>query len=290
MQIYENAQIYSGRVTSQEQDMRTKKHTFVICAYKESAFLEECVKSLEKQTVKSKIIMVTSTPNDYISSVAEKHQIPLYVNEGPGGITQDWNFGYSCAVTDYITIAHQDDVYRKDYLERALKAVESFERPLIFFSNYYELRNGRVVKENTLLKVKRLMLLPLRIRAFQKSRFIRRRILAFGSPICCPSVLYVRENLPEVIFKDGFRSCEDWEAWEMISRRKGAFVYDHKALMCHRIHADSETSAIIGDNARSAEEYIMYCKFWPAWFAKILNRQYAKGQKSNQTTMEKDEK
>ena len=137
MQIYENAQIYSGRVTSQEQDMRTKKHTFVICAYKESAFLEECVKSLEKQTVKSKIIMVTSTPNDYISSVAEKHQIPLYVNEGPGGITQDWNFGYSCAVTDYITIAHQDDVYRKDYLERALKAVESFERPLIFFSNYY---------------------------------------------------------------------------------------------------------------------------------------------------------
>ena len=270
--------------------MRTKKHTFVICAYKESAFLEECVKSLEKQTVKSKIIMVTSTPNDYISSVAEKHQIPLYVNEGPGGITQDWNFGYSCAVTDYITIAHQDDVYRKDYLERALKAVESFERPLIFFSNYYELRNGRVVKENTLLKVKRLMLLPLRIRAFQKSRFIRRRILAFGSPICCPSVLYVRENLPEVIFKDGFRSCEDWEAWEMISRRKGAFVYDHKALMCHRIHADSETSAIIGDNARSAEEYIMYFKFWPAWFAKILNRQYAKGQKSNQTTMEKDEK
>lgn len=261
------------------------QHTFVICAYKESRYLEECIRSLRGQTVKSNIIMVTSTPNSHISELAEKYSIPLFVNEGPGGITQDWNFGYRCAETEYVTIAHQDDVYRKDYLERALRAVGNFKKPLIFFSDYYELRNGKVVKENTLLKVKRLMLLPLCVRRFQESRFIRRRILAFGSPICCPSVMYVKENLPAVIFKDGFRSCEDWEAWEMISRRKGAFVYDRKALMCHRIHADSETSAIIGDHARSAEEYVMYCKFWPAWFAKILNRQYAKGQKSNTMSM-----
>lgn len=262
-----------------------EKHAFVICAYKESAFLEECIKSLKRQTVKSKIIMVTSTPNDYIVNMAEKYEIPLFTNEGPGGITQDWNFGYRCAEAEYVTIAHQDDVYRKDYVERALKAVGNFKKPLIFFSDYYELRNGRIVKENTLLKVKRLMLLPLRVRILQKNRFVRRRILAFGSPICCPSVMYAKEALPETIFKDGFRSCEDWEAWEMISRRKGAFVYDPKALMCHRIHADSETSAIIGDNARSAEEYVMYCKFWPAWFARILNRQYAKGQKSNTMNM-----
>lgn len=43
-----------------------KNHTFVICAYKESKYLEECIESLEKQIVKSNIIMCTSTPNDYI--------------------------------------------------------------------------------------------------------------------------------------------------------------------------------------------------------------------------------
>lgn len=264
--------------------MKTEKHTFVICAYQESDFLEECIESLKRQTVKSKIIMVTSTPNHHITQLTEKYRIPLFINEGPGGITQDWNFGYQCAKTEYVTIAHQDDVYRKDYLERAVRAVENFKKPLIFFSDYYEIRNGKIVKENTLLKVKRMMLVPLRIHSFQNSRFVRRRILSFGSPICCPSVMYVKKNLPDVIFKDGFRSCEDWEAWEMISRRKGAFVYDRKALMCHRIHAGSETSAIIGDHARSAEEYVMYCKFWPKWFAKVLNRQYAKGQKSNNMT------
>ena len=58
------------------------KHTFVICAYKESAYLEECILSLKQQTVKSNIIMITSTPNDYIRTLAEKHEIPLKVNEG----------------------------------------------------------------------------------------------------------------------------------------------------------------------------------------------------------------
>ena len=38
-----------------------KNHTFVICAYKESKYLEECIKSLINQTVKSNIIMTTST-------------------------------------------------------------------------------------------------------------------------------------------------------------------------------------------------------------------------------------
>lgn len=263
------------------------KHTFVICAYKESRYLEACIQSLKKQSVKSHIIMVTSTPNAYISRLAGKYQIELFINEGPGGITQDWNFGYRCADAEYVTIAHQDDVYHKDYLKYALRAVEGFRKPLIFFSDYYELRNGKVVKENTLLRVKRLMLLPLRLRSLQNSRWVRRRILSFGSPICCPSVMYVKGNLPEVIFRDGFRSCEDWEAWEMLSRLDGAFVYDSHALMCHRIHEESETSAIIGDHARSDEEYIMYRKFWPEWAAKLLNRQYAKGQKSN--CMEKEE-
>ena len=51
--------------------------------------------------------------------------------------------------------------------------------------------------------------------------------------------------------------------------------------MYHRIHPGSETSAIIGDNARSGEEYEMYRKFWPAPVARALMKFYAKGQKSN---------
>ena len=258
-----------------------KKHTFVVCAYKESPYLEECIISLKKQSCKSSIIMITSTPNKYISELAEKYNIKLIINTGEGGIVQDWNFGYKQCNTPYITIAHQDDVYFTKYAERAVEHMEKSKKPLIYFSDYCEIRNGKRVSNNTLLKVKRLLLLPLRIKFLQRCRFIRRRSLSLGSAICCPAVTFAAENLPETVFTVHFRSCEDWEAWERISKMKGEFVYEPKILMGHRIHEGSETSIIIGDNARSKEDYEMFCKFWPKWIAKILIKFYSKSQESN---------
>ena len=91
------------------------EHTFAVCAYKESPYLEECIESLKGQSVRSNILIATSTPNEYIKNIAEKNNIPYFINEGEGGITQDWNFAYSSAESKYITIAHQDDIYEKDY-------------------------------------------------------------------------------------------------------------------------------------------------------------------------------
>ena len=70
-----------------------KIHTFVICAYKESPFLEECIKSVITQRDYSYVILVTSTPNDYIINLCRKYCIDYYINEGEKGITQDWTFG-----------------------------------------------------------------------------------------------------------------------------------------------------------------------------------------------------
>lgn len=260
----------------------SKKHTFVICAYKESPFLEECIVSLKKQTCKSNIIIVTSTPNAYISRLGEKYEIEVEVNTGEAGIVQDWNFGYSQCQTPYITIAHQDDIYMPHYAERAVEHLEKSKKPLIYFSDYCELRNGRQVRSNKLLFVKRVLLSPLRVKVLQKSRFVRRMSLAFGNGICCPAVSFAAKNLPDKVFTVGFRSCEDWEAWERLSRMHGEFLYDPQILMAHRIHEGSETSIIIGDNARSKEDYEMFCRFWPKWFAKILIKFYSASEKSNE--------
>lgn len=258
-----------------------KKHMFAVCAYKESPYLEKCILSLIHQSVKSNIIIVTSTPCEYIESIAKKYSIPYYINSGEGGITQDWNYAYQCADSQYITIAHQDDIYEKDYLKNVLMYIENAKRPLIFFSDYYEIREGKKVFSNRLLRIKRVMLVPLKFRGFQKSVWIRRRILSMGSPICCPSVTYCAGNLPSVVFKNHFRSCEDWEAWEMISKMHGEFLYCPKLLVGHRIHKDSETSSIIGDNKRTGEEYEMFRKFWPQFIARLLIKPYSLSQKSN---------
>ena len=58
-----------------------ENHTFVICAYKESRYLEDCIISLTQQTIESKIIISTSTPNTHIKKLAEKYKIELFVRE-----------------------------------------------------------------------------------------------------------------------------------------------------------------------------------------------------------------
>lgn len=262
--------------------MKNYQHTFAICAYKESPYLEECVKSVINQKIPSKIIMITSTPNQYITSVCEKYAIPLIVNEGERGIVQDWNFAYVASDTKYVTIAHQDDVYLSDYTANLLQYAEQAKQPLISFCNYGELRSGQVVTDNINLKIKRFMLMPLKIRLFQQSKFIRRRILSLGCPICCPSVMFTKENLPETVFQKGYRSDEDWQAWELLSRNKGAFVYVDTICMYHRIHEESETSIILGDHARKEEDYQMFCKFWPKMIARLLAKAYSLSEKSNE--------
>lgn len=177
---------------------KNQDHTFVVCAYKESGFLEDCVKSLFSQSVKSKIIIATSTPNEHIQRVADKYGLPVFVNNGVKGIGGDWNFAYSCADTLLVTIAHQDDIYEPDYTKEMLEFINRSTDPIIYFCGYAELRGNEKIYNNKLLKVKKLMLSPLKIKAFWKSRFVRRRVLSFGCPICCPRLLWLLKSSAKI--------------------------------------------------------------------------------------------
>ena len=257
-------------------------HTFAICAYKESEYLEECILSLINQDYKSKIIIATSTPNDYIDFLSRKYNIPVFINEGEGGITQDWNFAISKVDTKLVTVAHQDDIYEPNYTTEFIKAFKGVKKPLIAFSDYGEIRNGVKTTDVSMLKFKKVMLLPLRIKILKSSRFIRRRVLSFGDPICCPSVMFAIKNLDQPIFKNHFICCEDWEAWEALSKKKGDFIYIAKPLMYHRIHEDSTTTKTLEAGGRIEENYEMFCKFWPKPIARWINKLYTKSENSNE--------
>ncbi len=254
-------------------------HTFVLCAYRESPYLEDCVRSLLAQTVSSQIIICTATPNDTIASVAEKYRLPLCVREGTPAITDDWNFAMSQVQTPYATIAHQDDIYEPTYLEKVLQKAQGAENPILVFTDYYEIRNGARVAQNKLLSIKRKMN---RVMAFFPNRkWWRRRVMAFGNSICCPSVTYCMANYGDFAFDGNYRFACDWDAWERLGNQKGAFLYLSEPLMGHRIHADSETTKQSESSRRGEEEYAMFCRFWPKWIAKRLASSYKKGADSN---------
>ena len=259
------------------------QHSFAVCAYGESPYLTECVESLLAQEgPKSRIYLATSTPNDWIQSVARRYDLRLYVNEGESGIGQDWNFAYSMAETPFVTIAHQDDVYAPSYAREATKALDVDPRSIIFFSNYGELRKNEHVDDNRLLRVKRLLLTPITNRKKAGQRWRKRAILRFGSAICCPSVTFNSKNCPNPPFVTGMSSNLDWETWERLSRLDGTFLYDERILMYHRIHAESATSKLIANQKRNEEDLEMLQRFWPSPIARLIEVAYSRGTDSNE--------
>lgn len=255
-------------------------HTWVVCAYKESPYLEECIRSLVNQTVKSGIRVVTSTPSGTISEIAGKYGLEVFVNHGKAGISGDWNFALRTGETELVTIAHQDDVYEPGYTEEMLKRINRHSRPILYFTNYGEIRDGRKEMKNRLLGVKRFLMIPIQL--FPGFKFSRRMSLAFGNAICCPSITYLKSVVGENPFSDRFKSNLDWELSEKMSREKGQFVYNAGILMYHRIHEESTTTEIIGDHQRTVEDYEMMKKFWPDGIAHWLSKKYSASEKSNQ--------
>ena len=246
-------------------------HAFVILAYKESPFLEECIRSLIAQTKKSEIMISTSTPNAHIESIAGKFNIPVYVNAEPKGIASDWNNALHCVNRDFITLAHQDDIYEPNYWETVSSMFRCQEDLLIAFTNYCEFDQHGIRQRGLNLFVKDTILKfffggSIVIR----SRFIKMRFLGFGSPICCPAVTYNLKMLGDFKFTPDFGINLDWEAWIRMASMSGAFGYAKGNSVRHRIHGDSETSVGIIDNRRQREDSILMELLWPFPISRIL--------------------
>lgn len=259
--------------------MKSNIHTFVICAYKESKYLEECIKSLVNQTVKSEIIMVTSTPNDLIGNLAKKYNIKLIINTGKSGIGEDWNFGVFNATTPLVTVAHQDDIYEENYLEEVLNVYNKDKECSIIFGDYREIKNGKIEKLTRNLKIKRTLLKGLLKRPSSKKA--KERTVKYGNAICCPCVTLNTDVVGNKPYEVGMKSNLDWYTWYKFSKLSNPFGYVNKDLMYHRIHEESETSNLIGNNVRIEEDYKMLCVFWPKWVAKILMLFYKDAVKTN---------
>lgn len=254
-------------------------HTFVVLAYKQSPYLEQCIKSVTHQRYGSAVVIATSTPNAYISALAAKYGLRVAVNHGEKGIGPDFDFALSAADTELITIAHQDDVYDYDYSAAVVDYHRAHGGCSIIFTRYYDIKGSANVYKSLNFTVKNILLWPLNIS--RSSRFCKRLSLALGDPIGCPAVTFVNGHFNRPVFGSGLKCNVDWAAWEQLSRQGYAFGYVKQPLMGHRIHTASTTSEIIEANLRTQEDFLLFQRFWPKPIAKLLARLYRNSERNN---------
>lgn len=260
-------------------------HTFVIPVYRESPYLEACIKSLIGQTVKSNIIITTSTPTVYSQNLAQQYKITYHINNsGDTGIANDWNFALSKANTSLVTITHQDDIYESNYAEVVTNAIKRRynKQVLMAFTDYNDLVDNDLREFSVNGLVKRGLLFPFMFSKMVRRKLFKKMILMFGNSICCPSVtLNMAELGNDFKFQPKYTCALDWYAWYQLALRKGAFKYINQRLIRHRIHPGSETTNQLIKGRRQKEELELFELMWGKRLAKFIARVYALGHKEN---------
>ena len=121
------------------------KHCFVVPTFNKSPYLENCLKSLNKQKIKSNIIITTSKPFKGIKKIAKKYNVECIIFNSHKNIANDWNRAIKKSKSNYVTIAHQDDIYDRNYTYQINKSLKKYGEslPSIIFTDYSQLKNNK---------------------------------------------------------------------------------------------------------------------------------------------------
>lgn len=250
-------------------------HAYVVPAFGDSPHLEACLASLAAQTRPSAIVVSTSTPGAHGRRLAQRYGA-RYCEHGPNrGIGHDWNAALDRVDADWVTLAHQDDIYLPGYGQAVEDAIRASGRALLVSTDYAELSGDTLRPRSRLLAIKRMLIETGYLGRTQiASRRARRRMLRLGCPIACPSVTFSTRRTG-LRFDEHMRTNLDWDAWTRLADLEGTFVHVRKILMHHRVHEASETSAGIRSGIRAREDLDMFRRFWPAPVAQLVARAYA---------------
>ncbi len=260
-------------------------HAFCVPAFGPSPWLAACLASLLSQDEPgSRVVVTTSTPHDELHALTKHLGVPLIVSNQPPGIASDWNFALTATDARYVTVAHQDDTYSPSFRAQTRSAFMREPAAILAFTRYREHAPAGPRPPNLNMRVKSV----LSELAFVggdviHGRMAKRRLLALGNPVCCPSATFDRGQVPDFRFSDGFRTNLDWDAWTRMADMPGAFLYIREALVSKGIHADSETSATIASRVREHEDLQMLERFWPRTIATLLMTAYRHSYTANRS-------
>ena len=257
-------------------------HAFLVPAYGRSPYLEACLSSLHEQSIDTSILISTSTPFDGLDRVAAKFNAKLFVHGPNQGIAHDWNTGLAEVQTPWVTIAHQDDLYRPDFVESLMYAVKNTNHDLsLVFTNYDEIIGDSIRSSSQLLRIKQMLLwFAFRGRTTISTTKDKINALRFGNPIPCPSVSLNLSKL-KLTFDPNLKINMDWVAWLDCAHQPGAFHWIRKPLMSHRLHKASETTGGLSSGARSQEDLAILQQLWPKQVAWLIHKTYAIAYKHN---------
>lgn len=219
--------------------------TVAIPVFNGGRFLASTIASLLAQSRRDfRMFVIDDRSTDDSVAIARSFDDPrleVIVNAERRGLAGNWNVAQSLATTEYLLIAHQDDVYAANFLVRMTRLLTEHPKAFIAHSRVqYVDGHGRSFRPPAARFKERFW--P-RDDPYERDPASELAALQRGNYIVCPSVLY-RMSAVRAIgrFNEALSFVPDWEYWIRGLSRGFSIVGTHEQLMQWRRHETTTTS------------------------------------------------
>ena len=137
--------------------------------------------------------------------------------------------------SELITIAHQDDIYDRNYTKEILNKYKKNKDATIIFTDNYEINNDRKVVKSKKLFREKYYLYPLKHKFFQDKKYFKLRSVKKEKFICTSSITFIKKNNKEKIFPENLLYDNDWQGLIDLAKEKTKFVFLNKKLVGYRV-------------------------------------------------------
>lgn len=204
------------------------KVSVLMPAYNSGKYIQQSIQSILDQTFQDfELIIVndgsTDNTHDVITSFSDD-RIRYYQNEGNKGLMFVRNRLISLVNTEYIAFLDSDDYNDVNRLKIEYDILKNNNELGLVASSVYSLtEEGEIDAKKWLFNLN-----PIELKVN----------MLFLNPIVTSTVLFRKELLPDIKFRDGYPPCEDYDLWvRMLLKNKGVVMPDF--LATYRLYHNS---------------------------------------------------
>jgi GT2 family glycosyltransferase len=233
--------------------------------YNGAPFLARTIRSLLEQSVApDQIACIDDASTDESAALVgafDDRSIRLIRNPTQLGLARNWNRALDLARDfDFLTIAHQDDIYETDYLEKVTTALRNHPSAFIAHTkaSVIDEKDRFVTLSATRYKDKFWPKDPLVERPVEEEL----GLLIRGDYIFCPSVTFRSSAIDAVgRFDEDFEFVPDWDFWLRGLLQGFTIVGVNEKLIRYRAHPQSATAVAEKTFRRYREEIEIVNRF-----------------------------
>ena len=219
----------------------TTRVTVAIPVYNGARFLADAIRSLLVQKNAMVLVIDDASSDDSVAIARGFSDVRVVENEQRLGLAGNWNRAIELCTTEYLVIAHQDDVYEPQFVEQLADVLDRHPRAFAAHCKASTIdEHGRATRDPAALYKDRFW--PRGVAEYEREPSDEIAVLRQGNYVIAPAVMLRMKDVAAIgRFDARYDFVTDWDYWlrGLFAGRTLAGL--NQRLMSFRRHANTAT-------------------------------------------------